>query len=243
MSPSPPFQDYVGVISDASKLVTGGSTSVTTLTSNVVWPNEFEPVEDGTLPSPYNVSGIICGGFIPPTKSTGAIQLLDLTKADSSPTTISVKESGFFYHKTYFMDIDGDGLKDVLAARTNFPTSGTPTGQLVYLPQPNPFAAPWEEIVLVEGPDVFFVMYDVDGDGMDEVLAAQFFEYPGLWMYWCDSSTWSVTATNLFARSFIFYKLRVVFSPAPPVTVIFSFALTTVNPHHLPCMSIFTFVS
>lgn len=50
-------------------------------------------------------------------------------------------------------------------------------GQLIWYEQPkeNPLDGNWPEHDLISGPDFFFALYDIDGDGNDEVIATQFF--------------------------------------------------------------------
>lgn len=50
-------------------------------------------------------------------------------------------------------------------------------------PAKNPLTTPWTAHQIITGPDVFFHLYDVDGDGNEELLAAQFFT-PGFILYY-----------------------------------------------------------
>jgi hypothetical protein len=65
------------------------------------------------------------------------------------------EEDGFFYHKGLFVDIDGDGLLDIITARAKKPLFGAGKGQLMWLKNPNNSSQfPWESVVLADGPDI-----------------------------------------------------------------------------------------
>ena len=99
-----------------------------------------------------------------------------------------------FYHEVRFVDMDGDGLQDVVTVRSNFKVLGAGSfcffaGQLVYFKNPGAAispATPWEEhllyggpIGLGTGPDVAIDIYDFEGDGVPEVVASHFFNRNG----------------------------------------------------------------
>jgi hypothetical protein len=74
---------------------------------------------------------------------------------------------------------------------------------MVWLKQPNPFVnGPWQEQVLFQGPDVWFVLNDVDGDGKMEFITTQYFSSQvGLILYWCNSDTWLDCANSKTVQS------------------------------------------
>ena len=72
---------------------------------------------------------------------------------------ISTLKSGFFYHAGEWIDINGDGRKDFLTARTNAQAG---SGQLVWFEHPEEGLnkLPWTEHVVTAGPDVMFDVKD-----------------------------------------------------------------------------------
>jgi hypothetical protein len=92
-----------------------------------------------------------------------------------------------FYHKADWVDFNGDGVKDLLTARVHEVSAGTFkknfTGQLLWLEAPSNgsfTSGPWQEHLIVEGPDVIFDRLShtvsVDGvDGVHAVFCSEFF--------------------------------------------------------------------
>lgn len=50
--------------------------------------------------------------------------------------TITADKKGFFYHRVVLMDINGDGLPDVLTARATKPLIGSGYGEFLWLENP-----------------------------------------------------------------------------------------------------------
>jgi len=114
-------------------------------TSSVTWPNQAlaAPYEGTSLKekmpslrlsrlvssprswqqlffSVFNAPVLVAaGGFLVPGKSTGGIYLFNLNNGQSA--MISTEKSGWFYHRTVFLDVDGDGLQDIISARATKP--------------------------------------------------------------------------------------------------------------------------
>lgn len=176
------------------------SADLVSLDKTIHWPNMA-----ALAPSPLGASGwgagrslvLEVGGFFPnPLKATGQIMLTDVTDF-ASPVSylVSHPKSNFFYHEAQWVDVNGDGRLDIVAARTEGP--GIPivkpaVGELIWLEQPvmtpsGPFNASWVERVIISphGPDVSFVVHDFDGDGSVEVLASEFFVSQSLTLHWC----------------------------------------------------------
>jgi len=71
---------------------------------------------------------VVPDGFLVPGKSNGGVYVVtmddsDLTKAVST-TKISTEDKGYFYHMGEWIDLNGDGRKDFLTARSNAKENG-----------------------------------------------------------------------------------------------------------------------
>jgi hypothetical protein len=85
------------------------------------------------------------------------------------------------------MDVNRDGRTDFIAARAfkSLNPFSKPEGQLLWLEAPEKPDGKWNEHVLVEGPDVAFVLADIDNDHKKEVIVTQFFTAQQLAIYEC----------------------------------------------------------
>lgn len=150
-------------------LVDVNTGAVDDLATNIDWPNVATTVDA----SVFGFTAIIVGsGFLVPTHTTGGIWVLE---ASASPTTLKqpVKitkdikswkpESGWFYHVAEVVDMNNDGLADIVTSRcadSVLPASVDPKkGKLVWLEQPKENAfdgTPWIEHQIQDGPDFLF---------------------------------------------------------------------------------------
>lgn len=174
----------------------GGNASQLTLTplaSTFGWPNVVSYHAAGVIGSADIL--LVADGFLVPGKSTGGIYAVPSpTSGQDKSVCLTTPKTGYFYHMTVLRDMNGDGRLDVLTARVNKPLLGKSTGQLVWLEQPatdNPFSqVPWLEHVLVEGPDVIFVVAQLSTvPGTFQVVAAEFFSFQSLTIYSFNSTT------------------------------------------------------
>jgi hypothetical protein len=156
--------DALGAVYNLAEIVKNPSMAVVnTLTDTIVWPNDYIQLNASSGVSQFN--GILLGGgFLVPPKTVGAVTFVEMTNSGAYVTHTNVSTDlgsnlfgGWFYHKALLRDVDGDGFKDVIAARAFKPIFGTPAGELVWMRQPpnvsNPLAAqyvPWKETVLVK---------------------------------------------------------------------------------------------
>lgn len=122
---------------------------------------------------------------------------------------------GWFYHRAYFHDMDGDGCQDVVTARAYKPILGTPAGEFLWLRQPcdgsdplSPTNVPWQEHVLVNGsysPDVFTQLTSLRNDTDAQVVYTSFFTGGGLVLLQCagcnaangGNATWAENALQM----------------------------------------------
>jgi len=147
-------------------------------TPSFEWPNNIEVV-------PQDVFGeraiVVPDGFLVPGKSNGGVYIvrMDATNLTQTVDTVKIteKKKGFFYHMGYWVDLNGDGRKDFLTARSNAKAG---EGELLWLEHPEgglDTGAAWTEHVLGNVADV-----GIEVDILDEykyeivVFAAQFFD-------------------------------------------------------------------
>jgi len=122
-----------------------------------------------------------------------------------------------FYHDAKFIDMDGDGLKDLVTVRSAFKVAGPGSfcffvGDLVYFTNPGAAlnaSTQWAEHVLsgypvgALGPDIALDDYDFEGDGIPEIVATRFFGGPYIRVFGAPAGqNWSVVnqVTGPFVR-------------------------------------------
>ncbi len=164
-----------------------------------VWPNEALRAPDGIFSFEAIVipQGFHSAGF------PGRLSVINLE--DSARQEYLIDQStqnnatGFtypgdpansprFYHRVLFIDMNGDGLQDLVTVRSGFrvvPSIYPPYSELVYFKNPGAALDPnvqWEEVVLhggpaagYMGPDFSLSAYDFEGDGVPEIVATHLF--------------------------------------------------------------------
>ncbi|MEM9488068.1 MAG: hypothetical protein AAGC55_02925 [Myxococcota bacterium] len=165
----------------------------------MVWPNEAVRAPDGVFPFE---AVVIPQGFLP-TPFPGRLTAIDLDDPMRTEYVIHQSTQDFgsgytfpgdpnnsprFYHRVLFIDMDGDGLEDIVTVRSGMrvaPSAYPPFSELVYFK--NPGAAidpetPWDEVVLYGGPaaeflgpDIHVEAFDFEGDGIPELVTTHFF--------------------------------------------------------------------
>ena len=215
--------DIAGVVNFGMLLASGNvSNAICTSVATVDWPNDVEPAS-AILGVHGNVSGLLApGGFLVPGKTIGSVNFVNSSKGATATKTFTLSApkilpgDGWFYHRAYFFDVDGDGLDDVITARATKPLVESPAGELVWMRQPSigndPLASnvlPWKDYVLVNGsfaPDVLFsnpssLRFDND----EQIFSTSFFTGGGLTMLQCvgcgggnrsRTNTWAKAAEN-----------------------------------------------
>lgn len=123
-------------------------------TPSFEWPNNVATI-------PEDVFGyraiVVPDGFLVPGKSNGGVYIVTMDATDITLATgtfkISPKEDGYFYHMGEWIDMNGDGRKDFVTAKSNAKAGG---GKLVWFEHPAAglTSATWTEHVVTSGPDV-----------------------------------------------------------------------------------------
>lgn len=172
--------------------------------SRQVWPNETSLVPPGVL----DFEAVISPQGFQVAPKPGRLSLINLDDPDRADYVIdqssfnpprcelgSEDNQPWFYHDVRFHDMDDDGLKDVITARSSFRIAGgmcPPAGQLVWFKNPGAAIArdkEWEETILVDmnpapgGPEVNMTLADIDRDGVPEIIATHFFKHDGITIY------------------------------------------------------------
>jgi hypothetical protein len=198
---------------------TGYMASVNKRTSKaILWPNESNHVPKSLLTSHdtagthYDDALLISDGFLVPGKDKGGLYIVQNPGNTESewnvcltggPRTKNPEDHGWFYHRSVWLDLTGDGRKSILTARAKLNPGvkgSNPKTQLVWLEMPKPHSIdeatgtpleedgtifdpfslrhlPWKTRVLVEGPDVMFSVADMDTtDDTVEIFASRFFD-------------------------------------------------------------------
>ena len=147
-------------------------------TKNFEWPNNIEVV-------PYDVFGeraiVVPDGFLVPGKKNGGVYIVRMDSTDLTKVTdtvrLTVKRSNYFHHMGYWIDLNGDGRKDFITARSNAKAG---QGELLWLEHPEGGLDSddyWTEHVLGNMADVSIEAVELpEYPGEVIVFAAQFFD-------------------------------------------------------------------
>lgn len=150
---------HIYVVPDVKDAVHAGDASslksVKLNTPSFEWPNNIEVI-------PHDVFGeraiVVPDGFLVPTKKQGGVYIVRMDPTDITKTVetkkITAKKHSFFYHMGYWVDLNGDGRKDFITARSNAKAG---EGELLWLEHPADGLdsdEPWVEHVLGNIADV-----------------------------------------------------------------------------------------
>lgn len=127
---------------------------------------------------------LVPDGFLMPGQSDGGIFAIQDHQQSNpkAPVRITAPKDGWFYHRATYVRLPG-GSEGILTARATKPLLGEGYGELVWLILPNGASVNHlkegnylEEVVLAQGPDVMFEVFDFNlADDTLEVIAAHFF--------------------------------------------------------------------
>ncbi|KAF7539588.1 hypothetical protein G7054_g2019 [Neopestalotiopsis clavispora] len=152
-----------------------GQLTPTKIGGSITWPNDITvaPAEV------FGTEGVLVGGgFLVPTKTDGGIYFsANGASGRSASWAQLIEQSGWWYHRVLFADMDGDGVLDMVSCRADQPLIGATKTMLVIL-KPKDASAPtgeWVETEIGAGCDALFTVADLDGDGFPEVIAPSYF--------------------------------------------------------------------
>ena len=142
------------------------------------WPNDAMVVPSDVFAGQRAI--VVPDGFLVPGHSDGGVYVISMDPTDLTATTGTVKispdKNGYFYHMGQWVDLNGDGRKDFITARSNAKPG---QGELVWFEHPEGGldATPWTEHIVTTGPDVG-IEIDTFSQYRDEIVvfAAQFFD-------------------------------------------------------------------
>ncbi|MCX6128834.1 MAG: VCBS repeat-containing protein [Proteobacteria bacterium] len=155
------------------------------ITTSVNWPNDVTAVPKEIFGEHYVAIG---SGFLTPGSNTGAVNIANIFTGEIFPI-IPVKKD-YFYHRVLFADINGDGRIDAITARAKKSMFGSSDGEILWLEQPaDKIKSVWKEHLIAKGPDVHFVLQDLDNDGNVEIISAEFFSKK-LSVQWQEAGVW-----------------------------------------------------
>ncbi|XP_059179524.1 uncharacterized protein LOC131958472 [Physella acuta] len=188
------FSSDVSIVHDVGQYMRDVTKiSPSTLSNNLLWPNEISGTPAGALNGRYVV---IPDGFLVPTKTDGSISLYNLDSPNGSLHVISTGSIDWFYHRVIWHDMNKDGTLDALTCRANKPLIGATSGELLWFSNPAGHSVdrPWSENVIAQGPDVFFDVskFTAGGKTYEVIVVAQFF-HPSFKVFWTEDprQNWS----------------------------------------------------
>ncbi|XP_077981761.1 uncharacterized protein LOC144436776 [Glandiceps talaboti] len=199
----PGIPDEIYMIEDiGSQLNKLSVVNPTVVTRTIAWPNEVEEVPVDVLGEEGHLW--VASGFLVAGKDDGAISVLNPKKDGfrASPSIVSIDVNGFpwFYHRTEWVDMNNDGLKDALTARARVVNDGigqsSEYGELVWFENSGTLdSVPWVPHIIADGPDCFFRTLELtlpDGTVKHCVLSAEYFSEK-LTLAWTDDPNGSWT--------------------------------------------------
>nr|XP_006820672.1 PREDICTED: uncharacterized protein LOC100374843 [Saccoglossus kowalevskii] len=172
----PNTTDEVYAVRDlAAKLDNVSAITTELVTDEILYPNEINLVPEEVFGTPDVLW--VASGFFVPTKNDGAVHLLSLQYGVPA-TTVFVTDDPvpWYFHRADFLDMNGDGLIDIVSARCNVtnhalmwyehPSEGDPHKQI------------WKSHHIVDGPDIFFRIHELPvpgGSTRTAIISTQYF--------------------------------------------------------------------
>ena len=126
-------------------------------TPNFEWPNNIMVIPEDVF---SERAILVPDGFLVPGKTNGGIYVVRMDSEDLTTVveTVEITESSssndYFYHMGFWVDLNGDGRKDLITARSNAVAG---EGELLWLEHPEAgldSGEPWTQHVLCNCADV-----------------------------------------------------------------------------------------
>ena len=156
------------------------------------WPNGTEAHD---MDSDGDLDLAVGGGFLtcqllPWTASCGSIYWLEQQESDWSVRTIVEPGADLFFHHPIFLDVDGDGQKDLVVVGESFagPMGTKAHAEVqVYRALDDLGSYSTEPEILAEGLGSLPQVWDVDGDGDEDLVSAEYFHDQGASFVWLEN--------------------------------------------------------
>ena len=183
-SGSPTAKGHVYMVPGVKEAVVAGDVSdldpIKLDTPSFEWPNDINVV-------PFDVFDeraiLVPDGFLVPGHTNGGMYVVRMDESDITKTTQTVKLTEkvkgeeWFYHMGYWQDLNGDGRKDLITARSNAKAG---EGSLLWLEHPEgglDSGEPWVEHILCNCADVSIEVVEMSKYKYEVVVfAAHFFD-------------------------------------------------------------------
>jgi hypothetical protein len=146
------------------------SLSLSLIADNIKWPNDARALDASVL---GRRGLLVSGGFLTPGNSNGAVTFVDLDTKEQF--VLTRPKNGWWYHRSELRDMNGDGRMDIVTGRATKSIFGGSGEELLWLENPGSIDGDWKEHLIGKGPGVNFRLYDIDGNGVEEIIATQFF--------------------------------------------------------------------
>jgi len=151
-----------------------GNWTQTILNDTFAFPNETE-IHDVDEDSDLDI--VVTDHFLVGSSPSGVYYLEnqggDITNpANWVKVTIFQDLNVYTYHRVRFLDCDGDGDEDIITTRLNIASAGPDRSSMLWLENEGTF--PYTPHTVGDGGGTLFNLYDMDSDGILDIVAIQF---------------------------------------------------------------------
>ena len=151
-----------------------GNWTQTIINETFAFPNETE-IHDVDEDSDLDI--VVTDHFLVGSAPSGVYYLEnqggDITNpANWVKVTIFQDLNVYTYHRVRFLDCDGDGDEDIITTRLNLAATGPDRSTMLWLE--NEGTAPYTPHTVGDGGGTLFNLYDMDSDGILDIVAIQF---------------------------------------------------------------------